>query len=292
MNIFETMGEAYAQIAHRVVQEGEHVSPREQLTAEIRDYVFRIEDPTRGYASGTNRGLSPTIAAVEAIQLIGEFANPKLVVGASHNFTNYIEDDGTFWGSYGKRIEGQMRSVIRKLTDDSDTRQAVITLWDPRKDNLDDKKDYPCTIALTFTQRSYMLNLSVMMRSNDVWLGLPYDVFQFTQLQIAIARALGLVVGDYTHHAVSMHAYERDWDDILNLRVATTNESRVINSIGDNNSQTFNGWRRWEEIRDRARKLALENEPAVGDWTRDESWYRAQVLRAFKNARSNETIVG
>lgn len=55
------------------------------------------------------------------------------------------------------------------------------------------------------------LEIAVTMRSNDVWLGVPYDVVQFSMLQAAIASDLEVAVGRYTHIANSMHLYKRDW---------------------------------------------------------------------------------
>jgi thymidylate synthase len=109
--------------------------------------------------------------------------------------------------------------VHRKLRDDPDTRQAVITLWDPALDRHDPqpKRDYPCTVMLHFMIRGGKLTLRVHMRSNDVWLGLPYDVFQFTQLQLTLARALGIEAGDYVHQASSLHLYERDLTAVSDL---------------------------------------------------------------------------
>jgi thymidylate synthase len=48
------------------------------------------------------------------------------------------------------------------------------------------------------------------MRSNDAWLGLPYDVAQFTMLQEAVAAHWGLALGRYVHIDGSLHLYERD----------------------------------------------------------------------------------
>ena len=53
------------------------------------------------------------------------------------------------------------------------------------------------------------LELSVFMRSQDVWWGTPYDWFQFTQLQHTAARALDVEVGIYRHTTVSTHIYDR-----------------------------------------------------------------------------------
>ena len=48
------------------------------------------------------------------------------------------------------------------------------------------------------------------MRSNDLWTGFPYDVFQFTAMQILMSMELGLELGSYTHIAGSLHLYERN----------------------------------------------------------------------------------
>ena len=48
------------------------------------------------------------------------------------------------------------------------------------------------------------------MRSNDIWFGLPYDIFQFTSLQILLSMELGVGIGTYTHICGSLHLYERD----------------------------------------------------------------------------------
>ncbi len=55
------------------------------------------------------------------------------------------------------------------------------------------------------------LELHVDMRSNDAWLGVPYDVIQFSMLQTAMAAELDAAVGSYTHMSHSMHLYKKDW---------------------------------------------------------------------------------
>jgi hypothetical protein len=56
------------------------------------------------------------------------------------------------------------------------------------------------------------LNLRVLMRSNDAILGLPYDVFAFSQFHCTLARTLSLKIGTYTHETWSLHLYDRDWE--------------------------------------------------------------------------------
>lgn len=158
---------------------------------------------------GCGRKLSKNIAAAEAVQLIGGFGYTDLLLKAAPQMSEYT-DDGQFHGSYGARIGYQILHVARKLQADPGTRQAVITLWDPHLDNIEHRRDYPCTVMLQFEREGDVLHMNVVMRSNDAWLGLPYDMFQFTQLQLTLANSLDLLPGTYRHTALSLHLYQQD----------------------------------------------------------------------------------
>lgn len=207
----------YPQVLRRIFQQGERRSPRGLATFDLGFTSIVLLNPAAGgMPLGIGRNLNPAIGAVEAIQLIAGVSDPQLVLRLAPQFERYLDtaEDGTgdrmFWGAYGERIGLQAQGVIRKLDADSDSRQAVITLWDPWRDNVPLKRDYPCTIALQFHMRDGALDMNTIMRSNDAWLGLPYDVFQFTQLQQTLATALEVETGLYRHTALSLHLYEKD----------------------------------------------------------------------------------
>jgi thymidylate synthase len=63
---------------------------------------------------------------------------------------------------------------------------------------------------MQFFVRERKLDAVVYMRSNDIYLGLPYDVFVFTMLQELFALELGLELGRYHHMVGSLHLYEAD----------------------------------------------------------------------------------
>lgn len=203
----------YRAIVEAVRHDGEHRSPRGQLTHDLGNVTLFFEDADRNMLpTRVGRRLNRGIAAVEALQLIGGVSTPDLLVRVAPQFRQFAEPSGQFWGAYGQRIGGQLEQVVRKLQADLDTRQAVLTLWDPRYDNTPGKRDYPCTVTLGFSvYRRRNLDLNVTMRSNDVWLGLPYDLFQFNQLQHTVATLLSLEVGEYNHTAWSLHLYDRDY---------------------------------------------------------------------------------
>lgn len=204
------MRDGYIKVVDHVRTWGEEVSPRGQATLEVQGATIVLHDPYDALPVGVGRGLNPGIAAAEAAQLIGGVSFPDLMVRISKNFKAF-RDDGTFHGAYGPRVRAQLPAVLRRLKTDPSTRQAIVVLWDPVRDTfVDGLSDYPCTISLQYFIRDGQLEAHTHMRSNDVWWGLAYDAFQFTQLQITMANVLGIEAGRYYHHANSLHFYTRD----------------------------------------------------------------------------------
>lgn len=121
-------------------------------------------------------------------------------------------DQGVLQGAYGPRIFGeeptQYSAVLELLQRKPATRRAVIQIYSP-SDLLRGGKDVPCTCSLQFFVREHRLNLIATMRSSDVFLGLPHDVFCFTMLQEILATELSLEVGYYRHFAASLHLYDK-----------------------------------------------------------------------------------
>lgn len=85
-----------------------------------------------------------------------------------------------------------------------------------------------CTIALQFLIRNNELQMTVYMRSNDVYFGLPYDYIYFVSIGQYIANKLNINFGLYTHHATSLHMYLRDVDKFVKHNQITNID---INSI-------------------------------------------------------------
>lgn len=221
--------DGYKEIVERVLNEGEKSTPRGQLTRDLGHTTIVLQSPYDALPLGLGRNLDSRIAAVEAVQLIGGFADETMVTRVAPKLMNFA-DKGILHGSYGRRIGHQLQTALRKITNDYETRQAVITLWDPWLDNVPKMRDYPCTIGMQLRVVHDELCMNVVMRSNDVWLGLPYDMFQFTQLQLTAARVLGILPGPYHHTAFSLHLYDYDVDaawSFINLQSVPDAEERL-----------------------------------------------------------------
>lgn len=120
--------------------------------------------------------------------------------------------DGRIHGAYGPRLfdirgNNQIENVTRLLRARSTSRRAVIQLFNA-EDIASEYKEIPCTTTLQFHLREKKLHLSVTLRSNDAYWGLPHDVFCFTMLQEMMARRLGVELGEYYQYVGSMHVYD------------------------------------------------------------------------------------
>ena len=203
---------------------GEKASPRGMETREIFDVVMQL-DPHSAIVTGINRGLNLKLISMEALQLITCTAYTQRTIKAAPTMASFLNGEA-FHGAYGVRIGAQLEAALARLKSDRDSRQAVITIWDPLLDAFrsveTQARDVPCTTMLQFFIRNDKLVLHVTMRSNDVWWGTPHDWGQFSQLQLAIANVLGVEAGAYYHHAVSFHMYARDFDKVDELTAPTS----------------------------------------------------------------------
>jgi thymidylate synthase len=113
-----------------------------------------------------------------------------------------------------------------QLEKDRDTRQAFARLSLPEF-QADGVKDQVCTMHLMFMIRNGTLHTTTVMRSNDVVLGLAYDMPWFCLLHAAMAGHTHAERGSYTHFVHSMHLYEHDLDRAEKMLGRMTDAIRV-----------------------------------------------------------------
>ena len=91
------------------------------------------------------------------------------------------------YGFQWKR-KGQLNCAIDKLKDKKNTRHALISIFDGKEHSSRYMFDVPCTCAIHFQVVDDKLNMSVMMRSNDLWYGFPIDQYCFSKLQQMVSE--------------------------------------------------------------------------------------------------------
>jgi hypothetical protein len=209
----------YQQLVRMLIARGDLVASRVGDTLELEDMTIALNS-TEAVIPFNRTRYSPLLGLMEAAQLVGGFSDPdalRLVVPRIGEYTD-------FYGAYGPRVKEQLPILVSNLLNDPDSRRGVLEIWSSELDAAGGHRDHPCTLSITFRHRNGRLNMSVHMRSNDVWRGWAYDAVQFGILQRTIANVLDLMPGTYTHHADSFHLYCSD------LEVATAYVNFPLNN--------------------------------------------------------------
>lgn len=209
---------SYRRILRHLVRYGEEVSPRGMKTKEITGFTYRTSDPFHLPPLGTGRKMNMRIAAAETAQLVAGVSDLIQLDTVSNGNFRRFSNNGRLLGAYGPRAYGGLQRAVTAMQEDRDTRQANVVIWRPTDGDVRQRvRDTPCTVALGFQIRKDKLNMNVHMRSNDAWLGFPYDVTMFTRLQMSVANAFGIETGIYTHFVDSFHLYEEHWEQALTI---------------------------------------------------------------------------
>jgi thymidylate synthase len=111
--------------------------------------------------------------------------------------------------AWGPEVINQVDYVIAKISKSPNSRRAVMTTWDPRKDTLVD--EVPCLNHFVFMTRENLVDLSVMIRSNDMYGAWPANVYALGELLTFVSEKTKLNPGTITTVSINAHIYENDW---------------------------------------------------------------------------------
>lgn len=186
-------------------------------TRELLSVTLNIAKPRARISISENRG-KPFSALGELLWYLSgsdalEFIEPYVSRYANDAVAGILE------GAYGPRLlalrDGinQFDSIYQLLAEKPGSRRAVIQLFNA-EDITVRHKEIPCTTTMQFHLRGGHLHMSVTLRSNDAYFGLPHDVFCFTMIQEMMARRLGVEIGEYHQYVGSMHVYEDKLDEM------------------------------------------------------------------------------
>jgi len=242
MKTYQTIHEAYLGTLKDIYFNYDYRSaPRGLPVREKTDYTFRVLNPSNEPIVTLDPERNKTIESYTAkeTELYNSCANTAEEFGKASKFWEKLANpDGTVNSAYGYLIwenkshgnffEGlakglqdfntEMRTPWEwaklSLQQDKDTRQAIVRFSLPQHQWVGNK-DQTCTMHANFLIREDKLNLSVVMRSNDLVLGLVYDMPWFMSLIDRMVEELkptypNLTKGTYTHTVHSLHIYERN----------------------------------------------------------------------------------
>jgi len=206
-----------------VFKYGNHVSPRGMLCLEalaLRS-VISMANPI---ILNSRRRLGYKFMAAEAAWIISGRNDVASISQYSKDISKFSDDGITFYGAYGPRFRDQYDYVLGCLKKDIDSRQALATIW---RQNPEQSKDIPCTVALQWLVRHGSIHCVATMRSSDLWLGHPYDIFNFSAMSFYLMLELNkhleeigkppLALGNLFLTAGSKHVYDKNAMDVAEI---------------------------------------------------------------------------
>ena len=194
------------------------VSRDGEVIGEIINATTVLSDPTNNIMKNSLRNLPMKYAIGELLWYMSHNNKLREIQKYTKGWDRMSDDGVTVNSNYGWCIRDkygfdQWEWCKHELSKNPNSRRAVIHIKEPSDK---ESKDVNCTVCLQFFIRDEKLYCTTYMRSNDIWLGYPYDVFQFTCMQILMSMELGVELGTYTHIAGSLHLYGRNYVNIDN----------------------------------------------------------------------------
>lgn len=229
----ETFSRVYPQINEYVMNNSEWKESRDGKVKEILDFKTQILNPYRRLVGCKARCENPFFLLAEAMWIFDGRKDLRFLSHFNSNMRNFSDDGKVFHAPYGFRLRhwgvfsrdkfcqdnlhaaqgyDQIDDAVKIFSNDPNSRQVVLSIWNPDFDLGVKSRDIPCNDVVMFKIRNGKLITTVQNRSNDLHWGLPTNVFQFSFLSEMLAACLGIELGTQTHNSQSLHVYQ--WNKI------------------------------------------------------------------------------
>jgi thymidylate synthase len=195
----------------------QHISDNGRIqnnTKAIYDVGFYIFNPMDKEINTPWRKWNKDYADAEWQWYLSKDRNATEISKRAPIWKTMMDENGNVQSNYGWQWNrnNQIDKVIEMLKKDPTTRRASISIYDGKE--IDEyTKDTPCTYSINFSIADNQLNMSVLMRSNDLVFGFCNDQYCFANLQEMVSREIPFAcVGTYYHFSQNMHIYDRHYN--------------------------------------------------------------------------------
>ena len=187
-------------------------------TRAVPGMTFSMDIETDGFPVLTLRKQPLKSPIAEQVWFIQGEKDTTFLRNYTKMWDAFREDDGTLSSAYGWRWRhhfgrDQLGKLIELLEREPSSRHGVVITWDPGDDGYGGtpKKNVPCPFTFTVGIIGGRLHLHNVLRSEDMMLGGPFDIFGFALLQCILAQRLGVRPGIYTHTISNAHIYDNHY---------------------------------------------------------------------------------
>ena len=194
-------------------------------TKEILHAAMSIADPRQRWVVSRTPPLNLAFALAEVVWIMTGRRDLAFLEYWNSEYRKYVGPGPELHGAYGYRLRrhlriDQLERAYQALKHEVDTRQVVLQIWDsridmPAFDGTPADRDIPCNVLSMPKIRDGKLEWLQIIRSNDMFLGVPHNFVQFTCLQEVLAGWLGVECGTYNQISDSLHVYDRHWENVV-----------------------------------------------------------------------------
>jgi thymidylate synthase len=263
---------------------------RAGTTKEMLHAVFSIANPRERWVTSRNPAMNVAFAIAEVVWIMAGRNDLAFLQFWNRKYKDHAGCAPELHGAYGHRLRShqgldQLVRAYEVLKHNPDSRQVVLQIWDaardlPSSEGREASADIPCNTLSMLKIRSGKLEWTQIVRSNDLFLGVPHNFVQFTYLQEILAGWLGVGLGTYNHLSDSLHVYDRDLPNIqvIQSKLDSPPPNTDVVSLAKGNSDEL-----FAELTHRAYRLTqgdlLEGEVRrIAEWPEAPSGFQNMLL--------------
>ncbi|MCX6641980.1 MAG: thymidylate synthase [Candidatus Bathyarchaeota archaeon] len=219
---------------------------RAGVTTELMHVALSISQPLDRWIVSREKPLNPAFVLADIVWILTGRNDSAFLNYFNSQLPKFAGSGKVYHGAYGFRLRNhlgldQLERAYQVLRSKPDSRQVVLQIWDGRIDLPDSEgnpasEDIPCNTISMLKVRDGALEWFQIMRSNDFYFGLPYNLVQFTVLQEVLAGWLGLRIDSYNHLSDSLHLYERDIENVFASKPIISEPNTDVLGIEKNES--------------------------------------------------------
>jgi len=116
------------------------------------------------------------------------------------------------WRSFNGTTVDQLQELVAGIKSDPYGRRHILTAWNPGE--LNEMALPPCHCFAQFYVSNDKLSCQLYQRSNDFFLGGPFNLASYSLLTHMIAQVCGLGVGEFVHVTGDAHIYLNHVDQV------------------------------------------------------------------------------
>lgn len=201
----------YLSIANKILEQGEMRNNRTGIKAISLPHVcITIDLEKDGFPILASKFVGFKTAVKELLWIWQMQSNDvrKLQDMNVHIWDEWMQEDGTIGKAYGYQLAKykQVDNLIKTIKEDPTSRRMITTLW-----NIEDLPEMalqPCAFQTLWNINKGYLNCMLTIRSNDWFLGNPFNVAQYAALVHMIAQVTNYKPGRLTVCINDAHIYE------------------------------------------------------------------------------------